>query len=282
MCRLYGYLSEEPTRVECGLVCAQNSMWVQSKNDAQGRTNSDGWGLAHFSDGLPRVEKRVASAARDRSFVTTVSSVYTRALVAHVRRATVGSVRIENVHPFVAGRWSFAHNGTIRAFRRIEQQLSDETPASLLANRHGDTDSELYFLWLLGQLGHAGVGADARAIGETLRQAVRHLLQRCNAEQDDSDVGLNFVLTNGESLFAVRYGRSLYALERDALNACELCGSCHCPTCNARDEHPPGDSVPCRAFVVASEPITDEDWTEVEDGSVLYVDGTVRPQILRL
>lgn len=277
MCRLYGYLSEKPTRVECGLVCAQNSMMTQSEHDKRGLANPDGWGVAYFSDGVPHVKKRVLSAAQDEQYRVAADEIYTRALVAHVRSATVGGICIENVHPFHVGRWAFAHNGTVPGFDVIQGRFAEEAPDWLLQKRLGTTDSELCFVWLLGRLerafpGATTSGAPPLVVAEVLREGVRQILSWCGEARPGEEPSLNFVLTDGQMLLAARYGRTLYSLEREALHACELCGACHCPVCRARDEHSHGDRVTCRAFVVASEPITTESWREIEDGVVLCVD----------
>ncbi len=43
MCRLYAMHANEPTRVECGLVIAQNALMTQSQSDSQATcTATDG------------------------------------------------------------------------------------------------------------------------------------------------------------------------------------------------------------------------------------------------
>lgn len=289
MCRLYGYLSQHPTRVECGLVCAQNSLLSQSRLDHRGLPNPDGWGLAWFDEGTPHVRKRVLQAAADPMFQVAVDEVYTRALVAHVRAATVGEPSLANVHPFAAGRYVFAHNGTIPAFDTIGPRMAAETGERLMGERHGTTDSELCFLWLLSALDRRWPGATQRGVpltslAEVVQDGVRRLRDWCDAIHAPQPT-LNFVLTDGHVLVAARCGRTLYTLERDTLQGCELCGTCHCPACRERTkttppEHAHDEGVPCRAFVVASEPITDEGWTEVEDSTLICVDATLRARHL--
>ncbi len=277
MCRLYGYFSDQPTRVECGLVCAQNSLLTQSALDRRGLPNPDGWGIAYFSEGAPRLTKRVLSAAQDDHYRVAVEQIYTRALVAHVRSATVGEVGIENVHPFRVGPWVFAHNGTVPGFHAIQHRFAEETPRWLLRERRGSTDSEMCFVWLLGQLerAHAGAsssGAPCFVVADVLRNGLQQILSWCSEARPGEEPGLNFVITDGRMLVAARRGRTLYSLARESLQTCELCDACHCPVCRTRNEHAHGEHVPSRAFVVASEPITAEDWCEIEDGSVLCVD----------
>ena len=96
MCRLYGFISNEATKVECSLAYAQNAIMHQSRQDSAGIAHPDGWGIAWYEDGLPRVERSIKSAYEDLWFSTTAEKVYAQTIIAHVRRASVGKVRIEN------------------------------------------------------------------------------------------------------------------------------------------------------------------------------------------
>ena len=46
MCRLYGFLATESTRLECSLVEAHNALQLQSDRDGRGVRNADGWGIS--------------------------------------------------------------------------------------------------------------------------------------------------------------------------------------------------------------------------------------------
>ena len=68
--------------------------------------------------------------------------------LAHIRFATVGTVKPENCHPFTAadisGRvWTMIHNGTI---------YSGEQTYRYLSKQGGDTDSERLFLSLIDKI----------------------------------------------------------------------------------------------------------------------------------
>ena len=60
------------------------------------------------------------------------------AILAHVRKETIGAPSERNSHPFVSGRYSFIHNGTLGV---AEQNVFD----SVRGRPVGETDSELYF-----------------------------------------------------------------------------------------------------------------------------------------
>ena len=78
-------------------------------------------------------------------------------------------------------------------------------------------------------------------------------------------VKLNFLISDGSNLVAARWGNTLYWTYRNAIPDCAVCGLAHCDDVDDR----------YRAIVIASEPITGERWTEVQEGSVLSVDEAV-------
>ena len=89
--------------------------------------HSDGWGIAFFeSDGQKPgkaarhfVDKESAATSPIAQMLRTYP-IKSHNVVAHVRKATVGKVTLENCHPFgreLWGRyWVFAHNGDLKDF----------------------------------------------------------------------------------------------------------------------------------------------------------------------
>lgn len=278
MCRLYGFRANEETKLECSLVYARNALLAQSRQDEQGLTHPDGWGIAYYEDEEQKLEKRVTAAFEGPQFSLAAERVYSCTVLAHVRQATVGIATEVNVHPFVFGRWTFAHNGTVTGFDEVGPWLQEQTDPALLRRRSGSTDSELVFYWLLSRMG--GPGADSgRALEETtelmrlLKEAVLELAERCAASRSEEEPKLNFLLTDGHRMVASRLGRSLYWVERKGLHDCEFCGIPHI-------QH--DRKKVYRAVVIASEPITDEVWSDVPDGSVISVDEELNTRVERL
>lgn len=141
MCRLYGFRANEPTKVECTLVYAQNALMVQSREDLAGHGHAHGWGVATYEDRRPHVERHAWAACHGEHFRRSAARIFSRQVLAHVRRATVGTPKIENTHPFVDGPWTFIHNGTVpastgcardclRYCRRSDARRSTETPTA--------------------------------------------------------------------------------------------------------------------------------------------------------
>jgi glutamine amidotransferase len=278
MCRLYGFRANEPTKVECTLVHAQNALLLQSRADMLGRSHSDGWGIAYYHEEHPEVQRRATPAFEDLYFSETAERIFTQTVVAHVRQATVGAPALVNCHPFSHGVWAFAHNGTVRGFDHLRDEIIAETHADLRNCRQGTTDSEHAFYWLLSRMAEAGIALtaccrDVAALGDVLAAAVDELAKRCRMAEPDVPAKLNFLLTDGRALAASRWNNSLYWVERHGVHDCEICGIPHV-------HHETGTAY--RAAVIASEPITHEDWREVPDHSVLLVDESIDASLRRI
>ena len=263
MCRLYGFLATDATRLECSLVAAQNALVVQSDRDGRGVRNADGWGIAHWVGDKREVIKSTMPAFADDQYVEIASDISSESAIAHVRNATVGGVDEDNTHPFTFGRWGFAHNGTLNAIEHVSTRLDlgGYGPPS------GETDSELIFLWLLNRMHDYGLDPHAPAeslepIVELLTDAVLDLVDLSVLSGAVATPKLNLILSDGRYMAASRWGNTLYWTHRRGIRDCAVCGVSHCP--EADDSY--------RSVVIASEPITDEKWIELPEGMVLGVE----------
>jgi predicted glutamine amidotransferase len=261
MCRLYGFRSSYPRKIECELIRAENSLLAQSLKDAHGHSHPDGWGLATHDGSAPRVVRQSEPAGRSDAFRWESAQIHSSTVLAHVRRATIGDLRPENTHPFSHGRWIFAHNGTLGAFAAVRERMLAETSADQRRGILGQTDSEHIFHFLLAR---AEARSD-RPVIEAVRTGVTDLIGWAERDAPGTEVGLNFLLTDGRETVGVRYGRTLWYTLRDRVHPCEVCGGAlHV------EGVPPGDY---RAIVVASEPITrTEPWESFADGSIFRID----------
>lgn len=269
MCRLYGFLSNWPTKVECSLVYAQNALMLQSRRDLRGVSHADGWGLAYYHGDEFHLTKDSVQAYGSLHFAEAAARAYAEAVVAHVRRATVGEISVANTHPFHHGSWTFAHNGTLAPYPRIQPRLARETAADLDHRREGNTDSEAVFYWLLTRMRQAGVALDCPVarpgrLERVVRDALTQLIRWADLEQEEGEQArLNLLLTDGRMLIATCYQHTLYMVKRDGVHDCEICGIPH-----VHEEQ----TGAYRATVVASEPVSHESWEQLPDGSVLLVE----------
>ena len=259
MCRLYAMRASEPTRVECSLVEAQNALMRQSEMDSQGMVHGHGWGVADYRDGLPIVERQTWAAFHGEHFRKTAARVYASTVVAHVRHATIGGPALENTHPFQHGRWIFAHNGMVPNFAGVWERMAGHVDPVLRNGIEGETDSEHIFCYILSRhLRHP-----ERPLISTLRDALAQVIAWTEEAGMTDEFGLNVILTDGSQLVGSCYGRTLWTLQRDSITDCEICGRRHV-------HHASGAEY--RAIEIASEPISDENWQQVPDGTVYAVD----------
>jgi predicted glutamine amidotransferase len=263
MCRLYAFKANEPTRVECSLVHAQNALMAQSAGDREGLVHGHGWGVADYADGLPLIEKQTWAAYDDEHFAKKAARVYAHTVIAHVRRATVGEQSIENTHPFQYGRWIFAHNGTVPNFPKVRDRMISEIDPLLRNDIKGTTDSEHVFYYLLT----LHMNDPAAPLMEIMARGIRQIVNWSVEIDPTRQVGLNLILTDGDILVGSRFGRTLWHLERELVFECPICGKSHV-------HHDVGTEY--QAVEVASEPLTDENWHEVPDREVFSVDGDYR------
>jgi predicted glutamine amidotransferase len=260
MCRLLGIASSEPTDFKIGLREAPRSLAALS------REHRDGWGIAVFDDASGwRIDKGVVCAGEDERFHRLAVGSRGELLVSHVRQKTIGEISLVNTHPFERGRWVFAHNGTVRDVAWLRGQTSPER----LGEIGGDTDSELLFAWLLTCLDEAGVTAcpASPSTDQAVSQAARSARER-------ADFGaFNFLLSDGTTTYAHRFGRAMHLLERGPQDRVLARRTSHDGTVVETPWSPEGTAI-----LVASERMTDEPWHAVEEGTLLRIERLPSPQ----
>jgi len=260
MCRLLAIVASEPTEFRIVLTDAPRSMAALSKE------HRDGWGIAVWDDAKHwKVDKGIVCAQDDANFHRLAVGTRGEQMVAHIRQKTVGHSSLENTHPFHSGRWVFAHNGTIKDLTFLRTHASPKRQREI----HGQTDSELFFAYLLTRLDEAHVtddepSADTDAV---LKAAVREVRAR-------PDFGaFNFLLADATCTYAHRFGRSMYLLERGPRDVVRVLRESRegiiVQTPWSQRRH---------AVLIASEKLTDEPWEELTEGMLLRVDRRPLPR----
>ncbi|MBR1751367.1 MAG: class II glutamine amidotransferase [Ruminococcus sp.] len=138
MCELLGFCSRRPENIKDQL----REFYTHSER------HPHGWGIMYggFTD------KGVEKASDCKKLKNIVDRLEPQPmLLAHIRFATVGSVKSVNCHPFTqtdnnGRRWTLIHNGTIYSGSRLIKYLSTQA---------GDTDSERLFMLLLDRINAA-------------------------------------------------------------------------------------------------------------------------------
>ncbi len=274
MCRLYGLQATHPTRSACELLDAQNAMIQQSREDARGLSNPHGWGMGQVTGGTTSCFRQVEPASESESYREEALKTEGTTVLAHVRRATVGDPSHANTHPFRHGPALLIHNGHIPAFDAVRPHLLDALSDERRRYIRGTTDSE-HVLALLLQLRDE---APEAPLHEVTRAGLRRIQSWVGAEAPDAEpsptdadtqslshdelkriLALNLLWTDGSTLAGSRLNRTLWTLDRPTVRACPLCGDDHAD--------PPADAD-YHATAIGSERITDENWTEMPNGSV--------------
>jgi predicted glutamine amidotransferase len=165
-----------------------------------------GWGIGFYQSGEVLLRRRPIDERDLIDMAEAAENVRTDVMIGHVRRATVGSLRTENTHPFRYRSWLFAQTGTIQGFDRLRERLLASQPEFLRRSVRGETDSELFFYLFLSFLHDAGHLNDTHVSPEHIRAALRAsiaLVDRLSAEEGQGENRGDILVTNGEHMIAV-------------------------------------------------------------------------------
>ncbi|MDD4052638.1 MAG: class II glutamine amidotransferase, partial [candidate division Zixibacteria bacterium] len=208
-CRFWGIVSQHVpgTAINEQLLSEPNSL----KNLSY--YNADGWAIGYYldNDSAWSIERSSAPAIVDPRFDTVVIHVafeHPRIAMAHVRTCSSGLCDIPNPHPFerdIGGRhWLMGHNGTIEKsvlLDLIRPDYFSANPPQYGANIDEWIDSDLYFILMLQAIEDHGYD-----IKPALGEVIQHLREAIPGDAKK----LNFILTDGATLWAYRQGNTLY------------------------------------------------------------------------
>jgi len=248
MCRLLGVIANKPVDLEFSL----------GRFRKHAEQNPDGWGIGWYDEGKAKIFKEAISALQTDKLPALSKQVKSKIIIAHVRKGTRGAPSEVNSHPFVYDNWIFAHNGSLDGDRLLHL-LAEKYRSEL----KGETDSEIYFYWLL-----QCIEEKSGKVEDGIKAAIDEIMKGFYG-------GLNFLLSDGTNLYAFRYSKqsrgyySLFVLERD-------------PSQPALFEHISGETEALvkskmlrgeKAVLVCSEKLTRERWKEIKPGNLLVIKG---------
>lgn len=247
MCQLLGMNANTPTDV----------MFSFAGLATRADEHRDGFGIAFFEGRGVRLFIDPDSA-RASPLAEMVKRYPIRSgnVIAHIRKATVGRVALQNCHPFVRelwGRyWVFAHNGDLKDFR---------PPLHGAFRPVGDTDSEHAFCWLMQELAKAHAAVPTV---DELSCTLRELLPLPAAHGS-----FNVLLSNGQALWAHASTHLHWLLRQHPFGAARLADE------DLSVDFAALTSPRDRVAIVATEPLTTgEAWTAMRRGELMvFVDG---------
>lgn len=246
MCQLLGMNCNVPTDI-----CFSFEGFSQRGGSTD--EHRDGWGIAffegngcrNFMDVLPAAQSPVAHLVKEYP-------IKSLNVIAHIRKATVGKICLENTHPFSRELWGhywiFAHNGDLKNF----------TPSTLFDFRPvGETDSERAFCLLLQQMKDLSPARmpDLPSLYKTLCKTVAEIA---------SYGSFNFLLSNGQHLFAHCTTKLYYIIRRYPFGHAHLIDKDM--TVDFSEVTGRRDQV----AVISTTPLTDnEHWTSIPSNKLL-------------
>lgn len=257
MCRLLGLIANKPVDLEFSLERFKGfASW-----------NPDGWGIGWYEEGKPKIFKEGISALDSNKFSTFSKKVRSKIIITHVRKGTEGESSERNSHPFRYGNWIFAHNGSVN-----REYLLPLLKEEYKNNLKGETDSEVYFYYLIQCI-------------EENKDIVEGIKKAMNKVMESSYKGLNFLLSDGNNLYAFRYSKdskdyySLYKLKRDSSTPGLIEYLSKETKALIRSKSLKGE----KAVLVCSEKLTkDENWEEINIGNLLVINNNLTTDEIRI
>lgn len=182
MCRMMAVISKRLEEVEDWL-----EPLVQQSRYGTKHPHGDGYGVAFYESGQLHTRREVAPIWERK---TDFSGDAGKILILHTRKASKGSINLNNVHPFTAttddDSFVFCHNGTIFDIDKLNpSKTTDYEDAS---------DSRIFFELFLNKYEFSGDFVEA------VRSTVSDIAATCS-----SITSMNSFFSNGKQLIAVRY-----------------------------------------------------------------------------
>jgi glutamine amidotransferase len=265
MCELLAMSSRYPASVSF-------SLEEFARRGGMSGPHKDGWGIAFYEQGDAMLIREADSAATSPCVEFIRQQKYPSSIIiAHVRKATVGDNTLKNTQPFareLGGRMHvFAHNGDLTGIR--------SNPGFPLGIYHpvGETDSEWSFCHLMHLMQGLWLPLAAPPSLDRRFRAVATFARKMQPLGP-----ANFVYSDGEYLFVHGHQRTQPGLE--GFHPPGLYWICR--TCSPGTRHiaipglsfDPATRVPRqKAVLIASVPLTDEQWKPLKEGEILVFKG---------
>lgn len=203
MCRLLAYVGS-PCPVAPLVFGGDHSLYEQSWQPREllsGSVNADGYGVVWYSDGRPGRLAEARPIWYDEDLERTLKVIESGCVLAAVRNGTAGiPVDRSGLLPMVHKQWAFVLNGFVPDFRQSHMRaLRSELPDDLYGTLAGSSDSETLFLLAVSRIRD----------GTSMIRALIETASRVKARVGSTEAQLNMVMSDGESVVAIRTGTAL-------------------------------------------------------------------------
>ncbi|MFC9893672.1 ergothioneine biosynthesis protein EgtC [Nocardia sp. NPDC127579] len=232
MCRHLGYVGPEVAVGELvtrGPHSLYRQSWAPLEMRGGGTINADGFGVAWWRSEQPGPIPLVSRYRNpdpiwtDPAVEEVLGQLRAGAALASIRSASPGMpVQRAACAPFTSGRWAFSHNGRVPEWRRVVTAVSSDLDTAAtqwgatrlfetarLLEAEAATDAATLWVLLTDLLTATGPGQFAESPGAALALLTTTVLTHA------PDARLNFLLGDGEQLWATTVHHSLSALVTD-------------------------------------------------------------------
>ena len=259
MCDLLGLTFNVPITAKISLNIFQE----------RGAENSDGWGLAFYTDNTLQIVKEARSAIGSELYDFMERYVSSHTIISHVRRSTRGIPSYLNTHPFYRRckigsenrEIAFAHNGTLTQHNKL--RLREFTPI-------GETDSEHLMCHLLDAISTQVLGSWE----EDDFAFIEHKLREINQERNT----LNCIFSDGSYLFCysdvndhnngLRFVKQEQPFRKIELSSPEAQLGFIDISTDKKSAVPPVAT----GYIISTRILTNEPWTEFNNGELIIFD----------
>ena len=200
MCRWLTYCGA-PIYLDTVLFEPKHSLINQSLHARHSHvtTTGDGLGVGWYGERrAPGVYRDILPAWNDHNLKSLSHQIRSGLFLAHVRASTGTATARSNCHPFSHGKWLFMHNGQIGGYDKLRRKLESLIDDDFYQYRLGTTDSEALFYLMFSD------GLERGPV-EALTSAVARINRDRQALGIDAPFRLTATLTDGETVYAVRY-----------------------------------------------------------------------------
>jgi len=271
MCELLAISSQLPTQTGFSL----EKLASHSRYEGDGKYSSrDGWGVAYY-EGKDITLLREPQAAIDSQLVQFIEQHIppTQLLISHIRKATQGNRALCNTQPFARELGGcihvFAHNGDVTGIQNHTDFIAD------CFHPVGGTDSEHAFCYLMDKL--TPLWKNKHQTKPLLRD--RFEVVCAFAKQLRQFGPANFLYSDSDVLFAHAHKRrqengeikppGLFMLNRQSNGESQQAFNQHGLSMSQAPTHLQHEQQ--EVAIVASVPLTDENWHPLEEGEVLVL-----------
>ncbi|MBE2895959.1 class II glutamine amidotransferase [Pasteurellaceae bacterium HPA106] len=183
MCQLLGMNCNSPTDIVFSFEGFRRRAGVTDQhNDGFGIAFFEGKGVRIFRDDRPGASSPVADLVKQYH-------IKSYNVIAHIRKATRGTVSLENTHPFIrevfGENWVFAHNGNLETLPELERSHCHPI---------GTTDSEAAFCYIVDSIKN-------RFASKPSEQDIFEFMKEITPELSSRGT-FNYILSNGQWMLA--------------------------------------------------------------------------------